>query len=290
MSQLKIRELTPAFGAEIENLDPRAGLDEEARELLRRTFDERGLLLFRNLDLDAGYQRYLAATVIGKGGDAADGSQADAADPFYVSNKEEGGGAPYGRLLFHSDMMWAETPFQVLTLWGQEVEEPTVPTIFTSAAYAWTSLPGGLRARVEGLHAIHTTGQQLRGGDGDGELLQPIRANVQSTTKPIAYQHPRTGKTLLYVGQMMTSRIAELSPEESEELLESLFAHLYNPATLWQQDWHAGDLVMWDNYAIQHARSNVTVEGPVRTLRKVIAPRQPMAKRPETPRFSKAGG
>jgi alpha-ketoglutarate-dependent taurine dioxygenase len=290
MSQLKIRALTPAFGAEIENLDPRAALDDEERALLRRTFDERGLLIFRGLELDAGYQRYLAATVIGKGGSAADGSQADTADPYYVSNREEGGGAPYGRLLFHSDMMWAETPFQVLTLWGQEVEEPTVPTVFTSAAYAWTSLPDDLRTRVAGRHAVHTTGQQLRGDDAEGELLHPVRGNVQSTTKPIAYPHPRTGMKLLYVSQMMTSRIAEVSAQESEELLEALFAHLYNPATLWQQDWHAGDLVMWDNYAIQHARGNVTVEGPTRTLRKVIAPRPSMAKPAEKPRFSKVGG
>jgi taurine dioxygenase len=289
VSQLKIRDLTPAFGAEIENLDPHHELDEQEREQLRRTFDERGLLRFRNLDLDGGYQRYLAATVIGKGGSASDGAQADATDPFYVSNKEEGGGAPYGRLLFHSDMMWAETPFQVLTLWGQEVSEPSVPTIFASAAYAWSSLPDDLRARVEGRHATHTTGQQQRGDGGEGELLQPIRENVQSTTKPIAYEHPRTGKTLLYVSQMMTSRIAELSPQESEELLESLFAHLYSPATVWEQDWHAGDLVMWDNYAIQHARSNVAIDGPVRTLRKVIAPRPFMAKPAEAPRFSKVG-
>jgi taurine dioxygenase len=46
---------------------------------------------------------------------------------------------------------------------------------------------------------------------------------------------------------------------------------------------------MWDNYAIQHARGNVTVEGPARTLRKVIAPRLSRAARPESPRFSKAG-
>jgi taurine dioxygenase len=290
MSRLKIRELTPAFGAEIEDLDPHTALDAGERELLQRTFDERGLLLFRGLDLDAGYQRYLAATVIGKGGDAADGSQADTADPFYVSNKEEGGGAPYGRLLFHADMMWADTPFQVLTLWGQEVGEPTVPTVFTSAAHAWTSLPDDLRARVDGLHAVHTTGQQMRGGDAEGELLQPIRENIQSTTKPVALKHPRTGKTLLYVSQMMTARIDELPPQQSEELLEALFAHLYNPAVLWEQDWHVGDLIMWDNFAVQHARSNVTIEGPVRTLRKVIAPRPWMAKRPEPPRFNKVGG
>ena len=43
-------------------------------------------------------------------------------DNYVVSNKEPGGYAPYGRLQFHSDMMWAPEPFQVLSLYGLEVE------------------------------------------------------------------------------------------------------------------------------------------------------------------------
>ena len=148
----------------------------------------------------------------------------------FVSNKEPGGGAPYGRLLFHSDMMWHESPFQVLTLYGVDVEQPAVPTIFANTAYAWDSLPDDLRARVDGLHALHITGQQARGGDDDEELLQPIREQAQMATTSVGHRHPRTGRTLLYVSQMMTREIVELPPDESEALLEELFAHLYDPA------------------------------------------------------------
>ena len=130
------------------------------------------------------------------------------------------------------------------------------------------------------------TGQQTR-GDDDGELLQPIREQIQSSTKPIGNPHPRTGRTMLYVCQMMTQEIVELPNDESEGLLEELFAHLYNPDNLWQHEWRNGDLVAWDNLAVQHARSDVQIDGPVRTLRKVIAPRPLLADRPETPRFSK---
>jgi hypothetical protein len=37
-------------------------------------------------------------------------------------------------------------------------------------------------------------------------------------------------------------------------------------------EWRRGDLVVWDNLAVQHARGNVEIEGPERTLRKVIGP------------------
>jgi taurine dioxygenase len=288
MSQLMIRELTPAFGAEIEGLDPTAKLNEDDAALLRDTFDERGLLRFRDLELEPEYQRYLASLVIGREGPAPDGAPYDTSDVFFVSNKEDDGGAPFGRLLYHCDMMWSDNPFQVLTLYGLEVTPPTVPTIFTSATRAWETLPAELRARLEGLHALHMTGQARRAGDEEGELLQPQRENAKSVTRPIPFAHPRTGEPILYVSQMMTRKIIELPGEDSEDLLGEVFAHLYDPVRTWQQDWRKGDFVMWDNFAIQHARGEVKSEGPPRTLRKVIAPRL-VAGSVEKPRFDKVG-
>jgi taurine dioxygenase len=85
---------------------------------------------------------------------------------------------------------------------------------------------------------------------------------------------------------MMTDSIVELPPDESEELLEELFAHLYDDALTWQHDWQQGDLVLWDNLSIQHARLQVDKDGPVRTLRKVIAPKPTM--KFETPKYDRA--
>ena len=292
MAQLHVRDLTPDFGAEIEGLDPRAPLDDEQRRVLRSAFDERGLLVFRGLDLDVREQAALAGMFIGQTGSAAgdapeESEQAPPVKETLVSNKEPGGNAPYGRLLFHSDMMWSDTPFQVLTLYGVDVEQPAVPTAFVSAGRAWDALPEDLRARVDGLHALHITGQQARGGYDDEELLQPIREHAQSTTTAVGHPHPRTGRTMLYVSQMMTAAIVELPAEESEALLGELFAHLYDPAYVWEHEWCNGDLVAWDNLAIQHARSDVRIDGPARTLRKVVAPK-PVLNRMEAPKFSKA--
>jgi alpha-ketoglutarate-dependent taurine dioxygenase len=288
MMQLVIHEITPAFGADVEGLDTTQKLGDDDRALLRRTFDERGLLRFRGLDLSPEYQQYLASLVIGREGPAADGAPYDTSDVFFVSNKEDDGGAPFGRLLYHCDMMWSDNPFEVLTLYGLEVSEPSVPTIFTSATHAWKTLSAELKDRLEGLHALHMTGQARRAGDEEGELLQPQREQARSVTRPIPFAHPRTGEPILYVSQMMTRKIVELPGQDSEDLLGEVFAHLYDPALIWQQDWRAGDFVMWDNFAIQHARGEVTVDGPPRTLRKVIAPRL-VAGRFEKPRYDKVG-
>jgi taurine dioxygenase len=91
-------------------------------------------------------------------------------------------------------------------------------------------------------------------------------------TAPIAHRHPRTGRPLLYVTQGMTREILELPSEESEDLLEELFDHLYRPGHLYEHEWREHDLIVWDNLAIQHARPNVELDGPVRTLRKIGLP------------------
>jgi len=283
MAQFEIRDLTPAFGAEVVGCEA-VELDADARAVLRRAFDERGLLVFRDLDIDRDYQTSLVDGLIAydRPGDA------NTNDNYVVSNKEPGGYAPYGRLQFHSDMMWAPEPFQVLSLYGLEVEPPSVPTAFASTTRAWDTLPADLRARVDGLHVVNVTGQQRR-GDDDDDLLDSIREHEQSITTPIGHRHPRTGRTLLYVSQMNTREIVELPHDESEELIEALFAHLYDPAHLIDHDWRRGDLVAWDNLAVQHARKTVQMDGPVRTLRKVISPIPSLAGIAETPRFSKVG-
>ena len=166
--------------------------------------------------------------------------------------------------------MWADDPFQVLSLYGVEVELPTAPTSFVSGVEAWATLPDDLRARVEGLHALHTAGEVRR-----GDLTDVLVSNVQrppTTVAPIALTHPRTGDTVLYVCEQMTKEIVELPADEGEALLQALFEHVYDPARCWEQEWHERDFVVWDNVAMQHARQNVEVEGPARTLRKVASP------------------
>jgi taurine dioxygenase len=257
-----VRELTPAIGAGIEGLDLHDELDADTIRALRRVFDERGVLVFRDLDLGAEDQARLAGVLVG-------------GEPVvyrhHMSNREPEEYATHGSLLFHSDMMWADTPMELLSLYGIEVEPPSVPTVFVSATHAWATLPDDLRERVADLRAVHVTGQQIRRGDAN-ELLPVAHEQPRSAITPVARRHPRTGRTILYVSQMMTSRVDGLSADASEALLDELFSHLYRAELYYEHEWRAGDLVAWDNLAVQHARPAVALDGPARVLRKVIAP------------------
>jgi alpha-ketoglutarate-dependent taurine dioxygenase len=269
MAQLEVRDLTPAFGAEISGFDPKAPIDDDTRALLQKLFDTRGLLLFRNIDLPHAEQIKLSKMLIRKE-DTEGTGEALPEDKFYVSNRRPDSAAPFGRLQFHSDTMWAEDPFEVLSLYGVEVEQPTSPTTFVSATYAWKTLPEDLRKQVEGLKVLHTAGAVRR--RDLSEVLVTDVINPPTATTQIGHRHPRTGETILYACEQMTKEIIGLSKEESEELLGKLFDHLYNPANQWDLEWREGDFAIWDNIAVQHSRKNVSIEGPARTLRKAAYP------------------
>lgn len=285
LAQLESRDLVPAFGTEIRGFEPKKPLDAETCHVLRDLFDRRGVLLFRDLGVDHAYQVYLSTMLIRKEHLAEAPDARPIEDTFYISNERPKSAAPFGRLQFHSDTMWAEKPFEVLSLYAVSVEQPAVPTTFASATHAWATLPDELRDRVEGLEVLHTAGDVRR-----GDLTDVVVTTVErppSTTTPIGRRHPRTGETILYICEQMTKEVVGLAPDESERLLEDLFAHLYDPANRWDQHWRERDLIIWDNEAVQHARPNVQPDGPARTLRKVAFP-IPELNRDELPTYRRA--
>jgi alpha-ketoglutarate-dependent taurine dioxygenase len=267
MTALTVRALNAAVGAEVEGLDPRLPLTDRTLSELRAAFDDCGLLVFRELDVDEAFQRALLFGLIDEPLVGPDDETT-----ISVSNKLEGGAAPYGRILFHCDNMWARKQQPAISLYGVSVEQPSAPTLFAGMRHAWDTLPDQLRARVEGREARHGFDRTYPNRGGDDDVIDAVFDRPLSSVRPVGLPHPRTGQTLLYVSQQATIEILGLPPEENEALLDELFTHLYDPAFVLEHRWHEGDLVVWDNIAVQHARAAVRLDGPERTLRKVTGP------------------
>jgi alpha-ketoglutarate-dependent taurine dioxygenase len=274
MPGLTVTDLTPTFGAEISGLEPRVPLDDATIAELRRIFDTRGLIRFRGIDAGIKFQTYLSNLLIGR--DVPDPDALKLNDRFLISNREEKAAAPFGRLLYHSDQMWSPTDrCDLISLFGKEVGQPATPTMFVSAVDGWKTLPADLKATVAGLSALQhydvDTYRKRAAGDAD-VLISTYQTGEDHVTTPIGFTHPRTGDTILYVCQQTTQRIEGLSAAHSDAVLDALFDHLYAPEKEFAHHWQQGDLVFWDNLAVQHARPNVASDGPPRTLRKTLAP------------------
>jgi taurine dioxygenase len=73
----------------------------------------------------------------------------------------------------------------------------------------------------------------------------------------------------LFVNEQQASHFEGWSCDESDELLEATFAHLYDKAARYDHAWQVQDLVIWDNIALQHGRPR-NPHAVRRSLRRVI--------------------
>jgi taurine dioxygenase len=269
MADVEVRELDAPYGAEVLGWDPAAPIDDDSAALLQRTYDERGLLLFRDLSLTFAQQQGLADVLNRAEQVSMDAPGATEAGNL-VSNQKDSTSAT-GRLSFHADAMWSDDPFTLVSLYAIEVAPDAAPTLFASMARAWRTLPDELRTRVEGLHALQGEGQVVP-ADADVEYAwNPAQAD-RSVVTPIGWTHPTTGETVLYVSEQQTRAVVELERAESDALLQELFAHLYRDDNVLEHHWRNGDLAIWDNLAVQHGRPHVGWDSPARTLRRAVFP------------------
>ncbi|MBT5810468.1 MAG: hypothetical protein HOI19_08830, partial [Rhodospirillaceae bacterium] len=69
---------------------------------------------------------------------------------------------------------------------------------------------------------------------------------------PVVRTHPKTGRKCLYICDGYTNAILDLPKAESDELLAFLFEHIIRSDFNYQHQWRVGDVLMWDNCAVQH--------------------------------------
>jgi taurine dioxygenase len=187
-----------------------------------------------------------------------------------VSDKEKNGVVPHGRLPFYVDLGSTSAPTEVTSRYATDLELPNEPAVFATASAAYSALDESVRQQIAGLTASNVPdASAFRGTGDDPALLRVSYAVTERTRYPVVMPHPRTGRPLLTVSEMLTSEIGGYSPTVSEALLGTLFAKLYQPENVFTQRWQPRHLVIWDNRGAQHGRPNVKAAGNGRTLPKV---------------------
>jgi alpha-ketoglutarate-dependent taurine dioxygenase len=251
------------FGVRVDGIDLTGQPNDSQLRQLQNLFDEYGLLVFRGLNLDLNAQIELVGS-IGR----APVSSRNGVLHMYVSNVEPDAVAPSGRLLFHSDLMWTPHPLRVLSLYGESVEEGVAPTLFAGTATAYEDMRPELRQRLDGLELVNVIDASY-GRAEDDTVVHPTFENPQKATHPVVYPHPRTRRPLLSVNEQQTLEIKGLDKHASDVLIAELTTSIYAQENIVEHFWQQGDLLVWDNLALQHGRPNVEQSGPARTLRRV---------------------
>lgn len=175
-----------------------------------------------------------------------------------ISNVKIGGKAIGGlgnyESHWHTDMSYNEVPPMASILYGIEVPPTGGNTSFSSMYAAFETLDAATQRQISGLTCIHdasrnSVGELRRGFAETTDPRQTVGAR-----HPIIRTHPVTKRKCLFLGRRRNAYIPELSLEESETLLDALWAHATAPRFCWTQIWQAGDVVMWDNRCTMHRR------------------------------------
>lgn len=246
--------LCEALGAELVDFDvARPCTASEAAEL-RRLFCDHHLLLVRGQEVTADDQ----TRFVGYFGPVHVVRSTGAVET-YVSNREDRMiGTGTTKLLWHNDGTYGEHPGIATSLWAQDVDSGSVPTMFTNAVRVLESMPDGLRSRIEPLHAMHMKDTHVERTDTRWREEEiPADAppgRFPTYIHPLVYQPPHLVPKTLLVNELQTSHIVELPRDEGEALLQELFALLYENAELYSHTWEPNDLMIWDNLALQHCR------------------------------------
>ena len=250
------------FGAAVD-FDLSRKPDERQLEGMRGLLDVHRLLLFEGQQLSYDDQVSVSSWF---------GKAHREDTPSILSPDPELGGLGRKELSFHSDMSCCE-PLDAISLFAVDVSEGRTSTRYVDAVGAARRLPTSLRKRVEGLTALHlwptlaSSSERPRG-------KWDIPEGWPGAEHPALMHHPRSGEDILYLNASQTERIVELEAEEGEALILELFEVLYDPAYIYDHVWKNGDLVIWDNLALQHGRHSIP-EGVNRCLQRVSVGNDP---------------
>jgi taurine dioxygenase len=170
-------------------------------------------------------------------------------------------------LRWHSDAAYTEAPFDLIALHAIDVLDGASSTRYISAAHALETLPTQLRQRLEGREVEMISPSYDSIAQRSCDRRDPVAQ--KRGIRPAVYRNPHTGRECIWVNELQSARILGMEWEESRDLLHAIYEHIYQPAHVLEHRWCNGDIVFWDNIALQHMRGPLNDCGK-RVLQRVI--------------------
>ena len=179
-----------------------------------------------------------------------------------------GRGSNDTELVFHSDLTNTGSPPWGLSLHALEIVGASPVTRYMNTQRAYERLSPKLRQLVDELEVTDILDYPAD-FDRDRDISDPSFEWASGTsTHPAVIDHPRNGRRQVYCNQMWTNRVVGLDAAEARSIMDELFGQLYDPGNIHEHQWKAGDLIVWDNIAVQHGRDPIPA-GCRRRLRRV---------------------
>ncbi|HXQ53405.1 MAG TPA: TauD/TfdA family dioxygenase [Stellaceae bacterium] len=253
------------LGARIEGLDLARTLEVADFRAILRALGDYGVLCFPRQALEpdalAAFGAHFGALEI----NVANRFHAPGLpEVMILSNMEENGraiGFADAGQDWHTDLSYSAEIALATMLHAKRVPvrdgRPLGDTQFRDMHRAWADLPAAMKARIDGLEAVHDFAKfwdmmRARPGSARKPLSPRQREERPPVRQPLVRVHPITGKKVLYCNPGYAVRIAGLEENESGALLDTLFRHQAQDKYLYAHRWSEGDVLMWDDIGTTH--------------------------------------
>jgi len=162
---------------------------------------------------------------------------------------------------WHTDHSYDTAPAMCSMLYARETPEVGGDTAFASQHAAYLALSDGMKDMLSSLKAWHSSRHAFGVSAVDAEAHKDGRLGNEEAAKqdalhPVIIAHPLSGKKCLYVNGDFTTHFDGWTQEESQPLLNQLYAHCARADFTCRVRWEPDTLGIWDNRALQHMAIN----------------------------------
>ena len=261
---ITISPVTPAFAAEVGDVDLSQPLPAEVVAAIKAAFWQYAVLVFPGQNLTPAQHLAFSehfgpvetertldpkATPTRYGGAFADISNLNAEGDIWGETSRQ---RMYkaGNKLWHTDSSFKRLPSLCSLLYARTIAPIGGHTQFADQRAAYDALPAAMQQRLQGLVAEHWIVHSRR-RSGFTEFNADEMRRLPPVPQVLARTLPENGRKSLYVASH-AGRVFGLPDEEGRALIDELIAHATQRQFVYTHRWRANELVLWDNRCTMH--------------------------------------
>lgn len=253
MTQLEVRPLSRAVGAEILGINLLEPVSEAQIADIRKIWLQHGVVFFREQPLEPGAFQAFAQRF----GEIIEYPFVKGLPDFPLivpvlklpHEKHNFGG------VWHTDTTYLQEPPMATMLIAREIPPVGGDTLFASNYAAFEGLSPALQATLRTLKGVNSSAKAAVTHSREDRVADSATDKGRSelnSEHPVVRTHPETGREALYVNPGHTVRFVGWTEDESAPLLNYLFEQQVKPEYTCRFVWRPGSIAFWDNRCALH--------------------------------------
>lgn len=243
----EVTDLSPRIASEI-TTDVQILVSGSYAKQIREILEHRGVVVFRNLDIDDAQQVAIARTLGSIPDNEGEGGI------YKISlDQDVNANADYlkGSLMWHADGSLQQYPNLGALLRPIRLSDEGGQTEFANTYAAYDDLTQEQKLEYDKLRVIHSAEASqyyVRPEMSYEEVMHWQK--VPTKNCPLVWQH-HSGRKSLLLGSTC-DYVRGVTIEESRALLARLRDWATQPRYVYRHEWQSGDLLIWDNTGTMH--------------------------------------